>query len=147
MNYQTKLAKLFHSKTNKDPFEATIGKVLAPPPNLRVSIWNGQVILEPGQLYMNDRLFNDHTRNYSLEGNITEQTMSVSPSQITGEGSRDDPNHNPHKLESWGGTGTYKAEGTIVNTDTLKKGDLVKLTPTENGQIWFVDFKVRKLGG
>jgi hypothetical protein len=96
---------------------------------------------------MNDRLFNDHTRQYSLEGEITEQTMKVSTSQLTGEGSRDDPSHNTHKLENWSGTGTYKANGTIVNTDTLKKDDLVKLTPAEDGQIWFVDFKIRKLGG
>jgi hypothetical protein len=147
MKYQTLLAKLLNSKTNFIPFESTIGKVLTPPPELTISIWNGQAILEPDQLYMNDRLFNDHTRLYSLEGNITEQTMEVSTSQLTGEGSRDDPTHNTHKLESWGGTGIYKAEGAIVNTDTLKKGDLVKLTPTENGQIWFVDFKIRKLGG
>jgi hypothetical protein len=146
MKYQTRLAKLFNSKTNFIPFEATIGKVISPPPNLRISIWNGDVILEPYQLYMNDRLFNDHTRQYSLEGEITEQTMKVSTSQLTGEGSRDDPSHNTHKLESWSGSGTYKATGTIVNTDTLKKDDLVKLTPTEDGQIWFVDFKIRKLG-
>lgn len=143
MKYQALLSKLLKSKDNLEPFESTIGKVITPPPKLTISIWNGQVILETNQLYMNDRLFNDHKRNYSLEGEIIEENIDITTSDMTKAG------QGPHKhtLISFSGNGSYKAKGKITNTDTLKKGDLVKLTPTENGQIWFVDFKVRKLGG
>ena len=143
MSYKERMAKLLIAKNNFEVWESVIGKVLSPPPELRVSIYKGAVILEPHQLYMNDRLFSDHTRTYSIKGDITEQSMDVTSSYMTKAG------QGPHKhdLISWGGSGAYKSEGTIVNTDTLKTGDLVKVTPTENGQKWFVDFKVRKLGG
>ncbi len=141
--YSVQLAKILREMENPTQIGPTIGEVVSAPPNLRISIWNGNVILEPSQLYMNDRLFDDHTREYEVDGEVTEQSMTVNSSDMTLEG------QGPHKhsLLSWGGTGTYKAKGTIVNTDTLKKGDLVKVTPTEDIQIWFVDFKVRKLGG
>lgn len=143
MKYQALLSKILKSKDNLEPFESTIGRVVTPPPKLTISIWNGQVILEPNQLYMNDRLFNDHIRDYSLEGEITEESIDITASDMTKAG------QGPHKhtLIGFSGSGSYKASGKITNTDTLKKGDLVKLTPTESGQIWFVDFKVRKLGG
>lgn len=143
MKYEEKLAKLLAERNNFEVWESVVGRVVSPPPKLRISIWSGDVILEPHQLYMNDRLFNDHTREYSLEGKITEQNMTVSSSDMTKAGQ----GPHLHMLKSWAGKGTYKAEGTIVNTDTLKEGDLVKVTPTEAGQKWFVDFKVRKLGG
>ena len=143
MKYKEQLAKLLIAKNNFEEWESIVGKVLSPPPGLRVSIYKGAVILETHQLYMNDRLFDDHTRLYSLEGEITEQSMKVESSDMTPAGQ----GPHKHKLTDWGGSGAYKAEGTIVNTDTLKTGDLVKVTPTENGQKWFVDFKVRKLGG
>lgn len=141
MDYTTKLSQMFKERENKKNIGATIGKVVEAPPNLRISIWNKQVILEPTQLYMNDRLFDDHTRTFKIDGEISEQSMTVGSSDMSLAGS------GPHKhnLLSWEGSGGYKANGTIVNTDTLKVNDLVKLTPTEDFQVWFVDYKVRKV--
>ena len=90
-------------------------------------------------LYMNDRLFDDYTRTYKLEGTLDEITINATSSNNTcGAGYS-----NPHGTIE--GSGEYKANGTIINTDTLKVGDLVKVTPTEDGQKWIVDFKIRKI--
>lgn len=141
MDYVAALSGMWKSRENKTTTGSTIGRVVEAPPNLRIAIWNNQVILEPTQLYMNDRLFNDHTRTFSIGGDISEQTMTVDSSLMSLAGS----GPHLHNLTSWEGTGNYKSNGSIVNTDTLKVDDLVKLTPTEDIQVWFVDFKIRKV--
>ncbi len=96
------------------------------------------MILTPKKLYMNDRLFDDYTREFDIVGDITEITITATSSNIeAGPG--------PHKHEhgTIEGTGKYKAVGTIINTDTLVVGDYVKVIPCENGQKWFVDSKYR----
>lgn len=155
--YGAKLAKLFRELENKEMTESTIGNVVSPPPNLRISIWNNSVILEPTQLYMNDRLFDDHTRKFEIDGKVYEIDLTLEKNEVTDiitppvlpyvPAPAPPPPWSVKGKGAMKGKGTYKTNGTIVNTDTLKKGDLVKLTPTEDIQIWFVDFKVRKLGG
>ena len=138
--YQEELAKMFKQYENEDPFEPVLGVVIEGFPNLRISIYSGQVILGIDKLYMNDRLFDDYTRTYKLEGQITEYDFqNTTNTEIAS-------NHT-HPIKTLAGKGTYKAEGTFINTDTLKVGDLVKVTPTDNGQMWFIDYKVRFLGG
>lgn len=127
---------MFKDRENPDIFEATIGTVLSPPPKLRISIWDGETILEPEHLYLNDRLFDDYTRQYMLNGEITKYSLKNTTNTEVAS------NHS-HPIKSLAGNGSYEASGTFINTDTLKAGDLVKLTPTENGQKWFVDYKVR----
>lgn len=138
--YQEELAKMFKQYENIDPFEPVLGVVIEGFPNLRISIYSGQVILGIDKLYMNDRLFDDYTRTYKLEGQIIEYDFqNTTNTEIAS-------NHT-HPIKTLAGKGTYKAEGTFINTDTLKVGDLVKVTPTDNGQMWFIDYKVRYLGG
>ena len=138
--YQEALAKMFKQYENTDLFEPVLGVVIEGFPNLRISIYSGQVILGIDKLYMNDRLFDDYTRTYKLEGQITEYDFqNTTNTEIAS-------NHT-HPIKTLAGKGTYKAEGTFINTDTLKVGDLVKVTPTDNGQMWFIDYKVRFLGG
>lgn len=138
--YQEQLAKLFKGFENIDPFESVIGIVIENFPELKISIYSGQVILSKENLYMNDRLFDDYTRTYKLEGEITDYNFqNTTNTEIAS-------NHT-HPIKTLAGKGTYKAEGTFINTDTLKVGDLVKLTPTDKGQMWFIDYKVRYLGG
>lgn len=127
---------MFKDRENSDIFEATIGTVLSPLPKLRISIWDGETILEPEHLYLNDRLFDDYTRQYMLNGEITKYSLKNTTNTEVAS------NH-LHLIKSLAGNGSYEASGTFINTDTLKAGDLVKLTPTENGQKWFVDYKVR----
>lgn len=118
-------------------FESVVGRVVSAPPNLRISIWDGETILEASQLYLNDRLWGDYTREYNLNGDINTITINATSSNSAcGAGYT-----NPHGTIS--GSGKYTATGIIINTDTLKVDDLVKVTPTESGQMWFVDYKIR----
>lgn len=139
MTDSDKLAKFLKTLKNPKTFQSCLGEVIKAPPELTIRIRNNNYILYPRMLYMNNRLFNDYTRTYSLEGNVTEFDFNNSTK------SSPVPNHPAHPIPKLKGDGTYKAEGTIINTCTLKVGDLVKVTPSENGQIWFVDYKVRKI--
>ena len=132
-------AKFLRSLIPKKEFQSTVGVVTKAPPELTISLIGSNYILYPRMLYMNDRLFDDYTRQYSLEGEITEYQFDNT--------TKSDPvsTHPAHPIPKLAGSGTYKAQGTIVNTCTLKVGDLVKVTPTEKGQMWFVDYKVRKI--
>ena len=134
-----KLTKMFVERENPDLIiEPCIGRVIIAPPELTISIWDGKSILYPKHLYMNDRLFNDYTREFDITGTITEITINATSSN-------NDAGPGPHKHEhgTMEGSGKYKAVGTIINTDTLKVGDYVKVIPCEDGQKWFVDSKYR----
>lgn len=135
------LAKFLKTLEPKKTFEPCLGVVIKAPPQLTIHIKSANYTLYPRMLYMNYRLFDDYTRLYELHGEITEQKMNLSASSETPSGC----GPHTHTQTSFTASGTYKAKGTIVNTCTLKVGDLVKVTPTENGQMWFVDYKVRKI--
>lgn len=139
--FSSKLAKMFVERENPETItEPCIGKVVIAPPELTISIWDGEVILPPKKLYMNDRLYHDYTREFDITGKITEITIDTTSSNTeAGPG--------PHKHEhgTIEGTGKYKAIGTIINTDTLVVGDYVKVIPCQDGQMWFVDSKYRKV--
>lgn len=133
------LAKIFKGFEEKKKPQPCIGVVIKAPPELTIQIYDGQVILYPEMLYMNNRLFDDYTRDYKLEGTLDSITINATTSnKPCGKGAANE--HGTIK-----GSGSYSANGTIVNTDTLVVGDRVKVTPVENGQIWIVDFKIRKI--
>ncbi|MGL6063769.1 MAG: DUF2577 family protein [Fusobacteriaceae bacterium] len=139
--YSAKMAKLFVERENPDLItEPCIGIVTIAPPELTISIWDGQVTLYPSQLYMNDRLYNDYSREYEITGDLTEITINT-----TSGNTEAGPGPHKHQHGKISGTGKYKAIGTIINTDTLIVGDYVKVVPSQNGQMWFVDSKFRKV--
>lgn len=141
MKFQNQLTGMFTARENKkEIFAPCIGEVIEAPPNLVISIWGGDVILNSRKLYMNDRLFDDYTREFSLKGKISK--IKIDATTNTGESGPGPHKHTHGAIE---GSGEYESQGTIVNTCTLVKGDLVKVTPVEDGQKWIVDFKIRKL--
>lgn len=141
MNYELAMAKMFKkSDSEKTVFEACIGTVIKAPPETTITIWDGQVTLFPHMLYMNDRLYDDYTREFDIVGNITEITIDATSSNVEAG-----PGPHKHSHGTIKGKGKYKAVGTIINTDTLKVGDYVKVIPTEKGQKWFIDSKYRKV--
>ena len=132
------VAKYLKKLEKPKEFQTCVGVVIKAPPELTISILSGKMILYPRMLYMNDRLFNDYTRTYKLTGKITKYNFENKTNTKIAS------NH-AHPIKSLTGQGTYEAEGTFINTDTLVVGDLVKVTPTEAGQMWIVDYKVRKI--
>lgn len=141
MSYQILLAKMMKERENEEiPFEPCVGTVIQAPPELTISIWDGQTILYPKNLYINDRLCGDYTRKFDMEGEFKNIKIESSTSNI-----ENGPGPHSHKHGTIEGTGEFKAVGTIINTDTLKVGDYVRVIPTEKGQKWFVDSKYRKV--
>lgn len=141
MKFQNMLTNMFTERENKkEIFAPCIGEVVEAPPNLIISIWGGDVILNNRKLYMNDRLFDDYTREFKLNGKIGK--IKIDATTATGESG---PGPHTHAHKTIEGSGEYESTGIIVNTCTLAKGDLVKVTPVEDGQKWIVDFKIRKL--
>ena len=60
MKYTNRLTGMFKERENKEEiYSPCIGEVIQAPPNLIISIWGGDVILNAKKLYMNDRLFDD----------------------------------------------------------------------------------------
>lgn len=137
-NNQVELMKIFKMYENEDIWEACIGEVIKPMPDLTVSILNTQFILTPELLYLNDRLYDDYTREFELEGKIDEIEIKTTSSNIP-------VSQHQHKHGTIKGTGNYKAHGIIINTDNLIAGDFVNVIPVQKGQKWLVTSKYRKV--
>jgi len=139
---------------NITPFGSTIGKIISPLPDLKISIFGGEVILYADQLFINTLLTNEYVRSFEIVDSSFELTgnkftLTASPFVIsdTTPGSPRPittiPEGQTTKVEI---AGTAKITGNFKLVDTLESGDLVKVTPTVDGQTWFVDYIVKKAG-
>lgn len=107
----------------------TIGKILEPPPNIKV-LWNN-IILEKEDLYINEYWLVGHTRTH--KGHIKSATQN----RAGGTGYALFAGHN-HDIDN-----DYTNEETL--TDTLKKGDFVSIHPIKGEQLYILECKVVKL--
>jgi hypothetical protein len=139
MSYK-ELAELFKTRENLPWMGVIVGEVVTAPPELQVKI-HDKITLEKNKIVVSWEKVKGYNRAYSLSGEI-EQSMTVDGSQLTGEGSRDDTTHNTHKLESWEGSGSYTATGTITWEDELEEGDKVILIPTINQELFYLVDKI-----
>lgn len=106
-----------------------VGKVLAPPPDMRVA-WNN-IILTKEQIYLNEYWLVGHTRTH--KGHIVSETQP----RAGGGGYAEFASHT-HAIDN-----DYTDEETL--TDTLKVGDLVSVYPLRGGQLFIIESKVVKL--
>jgi hypothetical protein len=151
--YQVEVAKMFRKLRNEKPIGTVLGEVINPPPELKISILEGQIILYPDQLHMTDHLWDDYFRTYKIESEITEMTRDISKYNYTNTTATEKAPPGPHihgvkTLNGSGSdesTGNYKAQGNFWFTNTLKKGDLVMLVPAVDEQTWFIVDKARKV--
>ena len=105
------------------PQGTTIGKILSPPPDIKIA-WNN-IILTKERIYIDEYLLEGHQR--TVEGEIITET-------------EDDGHHvHSHDINS-----SY--EGNWILTDTLKAGDLVEVTPMKGDQLFIVKCKLVYLG-
>lgn len=105
------------------PMEAMIGKVISPPPNLRIA-WNN-IVLEKNQLYVDLLLLKTYFRE--MKGHIVSGTQEAGHHTHT------------HAIDN-----DYTA--TMIYTDTLKAGDLVSVLPIKGGQQFIILGRVVYLG-
>ena len=153
-SWTNKLAKKIKGFENPNPIGSIVGEVVKPMPELTISIMDGQVILYPEQLYINTLLTSEYVRTFEIKDSTFELsgdkfTLTASPfviSDTTPSSPRPVttiPEGQTTKVEV-GGKATITGKVTLV--DTIKKGDLVKVTPTVDGQTWFIDYVVKKVG-
>ncbi len=142
-DFVNKLAKELKKFENHEQIGSLVGKVIKPYPDLTISILSGQVILYPEQLYVNEHLTNEYIRKYEETGKITLDAKTESAmAGVTGQAT-ESPTGHAHDIKL--NENTYTSKGDIKLTDTLKAGDFVKVSPMIDGQLWFVDYKVKKV--
>lgn len=111
------------------PEGVTVGKILAPPPEIKV-LWNN-IVLEKQDLYINEYWLVGHTRTH--KGHIKSATRERSG----GGGYALFASHN-HDIDN-----DYTDTETL--TDTLKVGDLVSIHPLRGEQLYILECKLVKL--
>lgn len=124
------IAKQFKSRDNKQQIGNIVGKVINAFPNIKISILDGNIILNKDQLYCCDHVLAGYTRQFQgqSEGTIITKTP---PSPVT--------------YDTYTVMESLDHTGQISFTDTLVVGDLVLLVHTEDEQTWFIIDKITKL--
>lgn len=126
MGWDVGLASMFKERNNKSLIGPCVGKVVSVDP-LKVSILNGDVVLEGDQLYMPSGLLEKEFKcDIKASGDIGE---------ITGVAG------NLKSLDITKDTGLIKLHFE------LKEGNDLLLIPTENEQTFFIIDIVKKVGG
>ncbi len=132
-----KLAGIISQRNKPVWLGAITGEVVNPPPNLQVKIQNN-LIIKSHKIMIAIEKINGYFREYSLEGDITEYNLKNTTSTEIAS------NH-AHAIKSLVGKGIYKARGKITWTDTLKKGDLVLMLPTNKSEYFYLIDRVVRL--
>ena len=104
------------------PHGTSVGKVIAPPPDIKIA-WNNT------RIYIDEYLLIGHQRE--AKGHISSKTQPESCSCS-------DKKHS-HDIDD-------DYTDTIIYTDTLKVGDLVEVTPMKGDQLFIVKCKLIYLG-
>ena len=107
------------------PMEAMVGKVISPPPNIKIA-WNN-IILTKEQIYIDVFLLRGYYRE--ARGHL------VSGTQL------EDCGCGPHAHDI---DNDYTE--TFITTDTLRPGDLVSVLPIKGGQQFIILGRVIYLG-
>lgn len=116
------LAKMFKERDKSNNIGACVGKVVDVSP-LKISILNGQAILQGNQLYITGSLLN---KEYAIDISGGSVLGNVTPS---------------------GDLITFNMEnGNATLKFGLKQNDEVLLIPAENEQVFFIVDKIQKVG-
>ena len=122
-----KMVETFHEiAAAHESMEASVGKILSPPPNIRIE-WN-DIILTREQVYIDYFLLKNYYRE--VKGHLKSGTQTAD----CGCGGEHE-----HGIDN-----DYTA--TWITTDTLKKGDLVSVLPIKGGQHFIILGKLIYLG-
>ena len=144
--WDEKLAKIIKKRDNPKVIGPIICKVINPPPEIKITGLSGKLLLDKDDLYINDLVLADYSRNFISEGIIDIDDSMCGETDLIHDGGYQASSHR-HSLETLEVTdGMFAAEGSFTLTDTLKKGDEVLLLPTNSNQKYFLICKVKKLG-
>lgn len=141
MKYVEKLAKEIKDNRNRDIIGCIIGKVISPPPNIAISILDGQVIIR---------------KCYILKSALSgfKKTMTIPLTSAEGKTNTNIHNHFIDELSNNTNLSTHEhniislgiKNAEVEFNDELKKGDELLLISSQDNQIFFVIGKVEKIG-
>ena len=143
--WDKEIAKLIKGNKKIKGYGPIIGKIISPPPEIKISALSGKLILSKSYLYINDFLLSQYKRDISIDGQITFIDENCGETDLVNDGGYNASLH-LHEIVSLEVDTDYEAEATINLVDTLKINDEVLLLPTESGQKFFIVCKVKQLG-
>jgi hypothetical protein len=115
MNGINELAMMFKDRDNKPYLGPIIGTIIAAPPEIKVSCFDGKVILDKSKVVIAASVLNGYARKTTIDG------ASATPSPVT------------------------QISGNLTFTDTLTSGDSVILIPSQDKQTYFLIDKAVRL--
>jgi hypothetical protein len=116
MNGINELALMFKERNNEHYLGPITGTVISPPPEIKISCFNGSAIFDKSKLIIAASVLNGYTRKTTIDGVSTTAASSIT-----------------------------KIEGELSFTDKLASGDEVILIPTQDKQTYFVIDKAVRL--
>jgi len=125
------LAKMFKERDNVAYMGPQVGKVISPPPDLKVSLGK-EILLTREHLVVAAHVLAGYER--ALEIPLTDDVTGETQPELIG-----DPHQHTHQMGSIG------IKGRIKFTNTLKAGDEVILIPTTDCQRYFLVDKIAGL--
>nr|DAD95053.1 MAG TPA: Protein of unknown function (DUF2577) [Siphoviridae sp. ctVqj4] len=137
-DWATQLAREFRSRDNPNTIGPIIGTIVSPPPDLNISILEGQVFIT--KCYVLDYVLNDYTRTISIP---TTTAMGTGVTNAVNDGGDHATAHSHSVLLQSIALSLVQ----VVFNDTLKVGDQVLLIPTGDNQVYFLVGKVTLLEG
>lgn len=139
MNWANKLADEFKSRNNPSVLGAILGIVVSPPPNLKISILEGQVYIT--KVYVLDAVLEEYERVIDMPFENLEGELTIQPYKTNREDKEvlEPKDYKINILEV--------KKKRITTKDTLKKGDEVLLISSQDNQIYFCIGRVTRLGG
>lgn len=141
-----RLAKIIKKRDNPKFIGPTIGIVVSEPPEIKISILSGKIMLDKNDLYINASVLSDYSRSFTSEGLVDLDDSKCGQTDLVHDGGYQATSHK-HILDILEVTdGMFAAEGEFTLTNTLKKDDEVLLLPTNSNQKFFLICKVKKLG-
>lgn len=116
MNSINELAKMFKERENETYLGPITGSVVSVPPNIKVSCFDGKVILDKTNIVIASQVLSNYQRKLKISDVSTTATSDIT--EIIGE---------------------------LNFTDTLKTGDEVILVPSPDLQTYFLIDKAVRL--
>jgi hypothetical protein len=129
------LAKKLKERDNKPQIGNVVGLVISSLPDIKISILDGNVVLNKEQLYCCEHVLAGYTRQVKTTDFHTDG--ATSSHKLTSGGSVEDYTYTSINIP--------ESTSTVEYTDSLVVGDMVLLTHTADEQTWFIVDKVKKL--
>ncbi len=132
------MAKELKIRQNPKMLGPIIGKIISPPPNLKISILEGQVFIT--KCYVLDSLLSNYTRIASIP--LQQASGTGDTNSVDDGGDNASPHSHTVSLNS-----LQLNKISFTFNDTLKTGDEVLLIPTPDNQVFFLVGRIKSIGG